>query len=1469
MRFVIILFFSFLLFACGNRQNENVARRIPIEVVDAKGYVVPKDSLAQPATIPLDESKLKKIMVGKPLAVPTGSHTQVLGDPIPSAMQAPQICRPGADKFSLPVVKAGVDSPKVAGTPEVVIAKDAYIKDRNPKNFSIFGKLQGLKHSTIRCMLQDRNGNLWFGSDGGGVSMYDGRSFTHFTEAEGLASNFVWSILEDKSGNLWFGTWGGGVSKYDGQFFTNYSVKEGLSDNVIWCMLEDIEGNVWMGTKNGGVNKYNPSEKSFTHFTTYQGLSNNGVFSMAEDRSGNIWLGTLGGGVCKYVPPKMGESDEGTFVNFNATHGLGNDNVRCILEDSNGLMWFGTDHGVTNYDGTSFRHYSAEEGLANVAVWSILEDSKGILWLGSSGEGAIKCIKQSSGTVSLVRYGEQEGLSGNIVWSIIQDSSGNIWLGTDGGGVSKYTPSPSSATSEGLFAHITDKEGLSNNIVSSILEDSRGNMWFGTYGGGVNMLTSNGEEGFIYQYSENEGLSNNDVRCILEDSNGNIWFGTDGGGVSRYTPLASGGYFTHFTEKEGLSNNVVFTLLEDREGNIWMGTWGGGVSKYTPAKDGKSGAFTIYGEKEGMSNSDVRCILEDSKGALWFGTWGGGVTRYSAMHGGSQFTHFTETQGLSNNVVYSIIEDGKGRIWLGTYGGGVSIYQSAKTDDTGDGQFIYLNEEHGLSDNYVFGILREKNNSICLGTRFGLNRISATKLEEYFGQVNRGSAQHDVYFEHFGYEDGFLGVGVNGGKTMLQDRNGTIWIGANDRLTAYQPHDIVVDTVAPNIHIKGISLFNEHIPWPQLSIHSDSVIYLTNGHRVSDCRFNGLSRWNGLPQDLSLAYSNNYLSFEFIGVTMNQPNKVKYQYMLEGMDENWSSVSLRNEATYGNIPPGKYTFKVKAMNSNGTWSDPIQYMFTIRPPWWLTWWAYSLYVLLFVSALIMYSRWRMQRIQVRIEVEKAKAKDTFLANMSHEIRTPLNAISGFNDLLKKTNLNDEQRGHVNIMGNALKNLNVIINDILDFSKLENGRLELENRAFSLTSLVRHVAQMHSARAESKKLKLSFEVDNTLTSLVIGDETRLSQILINLVSNALKFTDKGGVHIVVRVVSQTADSVRLRFGVIDTGIGIDPSKLDMIFERFTQAESSTTRMYGGTGLGLNIVKSLVELHKGKLDVQSKPGEGSEFSFEIEFPVSDASNASVIAEMEQPIQGTSIKGLRVLLIEDNDHNQMLAKIYLERNGAIVDIAGNGLIGIQRLAVNTYDVVLTDIQMPVMDGYQTTDRIRNELRLDIPIVGCSAHAMDSERKRCLDSGMNDYITKPYTENDLLRSFARLNLTTSVEDEKVVEVVPPEQKDVLVSAIQYWEKEFGVDTRNKLIRRLRDQIPQDIVRIDSHLADDNYAKMESFAHSTSGALGMLRLMEGHKLSKRLELASKECNREEMHSVAKDLRLYLQELMAGISVIE
>ncbi|MBX2959751.1 MAG: SpoIIE family protein phosphatase [Flavobacteriales bacterium] len=594
------------LAACNRQQEQTPKNTFAPKTTEAKGYVVPKDSVSEPVVIPVDESKLTKIPVGKPTVVPTNTNIHLAINTNIHQAGTPSVCTPGqvytehgrSDTFALPKTVPAIDSPFVAGIPEITLAKDAYIKDQNPQNFSTFSKLQGLKHGIIRCMLQDQSGNLWFGTSGGGVSKYDGKSFTHFTEKEGLSNNIVWSILEDQSGNLWFGTYGG-VSKYDG--------------------------------------------KSFTHFT------------------------------------------------------------------------------------------------------------------------------------------EKEGLSNNIVRSILEDQSGNLWFGTSGGGVSKY--------------------------------DGRQ---------------------------------------------------TSSGGLSEAV-----GWFTHFTEKEGLSNNYVFSMLQDKSGNLWF------------------------------------------------------------------------------------------------------------------------------------------------GTRFGLSKLSVAKLVEINDKSKHLSDNNeDVYFKTYSYEDGFLGIGINSGKTIFEDKDGTIWVGANDRLTAYHPPvgGDKPDTISPNIQLTSIDLFNENIAWVNLAglrspaggdlqgLNSakDTTFTLGNGVSVGNFEFDGLTRWYNLPKNLSLAYNNNYLTFKFIGITMNQPKKVKYQYKLEGIDENWSAITNRAEAPYGNLPHGTYTFKVKAMNSEGYWSEPLEYNFTIRPPWWHTTWFRVCYVSCFVLLLYLLYRWRTAALRKRQEELEHEVEVA-----THEIREQKNEVEKQKEIIEE------------------------------------------------------------------------------------------------------------------------------------------------------------------------------------------------------------------------------------------------------------------------------------------------------------------------------------------------------------------------------------------------------------------------------------------------------------------------------------
>lgn len=372
--------------------------------------------------------------------------------------------------------------------------------------------------------------------------------------------------------------------------------------------------------------------------------------------------------------------------------------------------------------------------------------------------------------------------------------------------------------------------------------------------------------------------------------------------------------------------------------------------------------------------------------------------------------------------------------------------------------------------------------------------------------------------------------------------------------------------------------------------------------------------------------------------------------------------------------------------------------------------------------------------QANLESQRAaQVKDEFLANMSHEIRTPLNAIIGFNDLLTSSDLNSEQREYVEIVSTASQNLMVIINDVLDTSKLESGMIQLEDRMMSLRDVVNYLNKLQKQKAKSKNIALITEVDERIPPYVLGDRPRIIQILVNLMGNAIKFTKHGWVKLQLDLVSKKKDVVDIKFTVSDTGVGIDPDKLDIIFERFVQAETSTSRNFGGTGLGLNIVKMLVNLHGGKLSVESQKGEGTSFSFVISMEVADEESQSSFDGTKTP-EDYQLQGKRILQVEDNKMNQLLATTYLEKCLVEVDQAENGEEAVAMVAAKDYDLVMMDLQMPVLDGFEATKKIRENLKSDVPIVACSAHSLIGEKEKCLAHGMDDYVSKPYNKSELL---------------------------------------------------------------------------------------------------------------------------------------
>jgi ligand-binding sensor domain-containing protein/serine phosphatase RsbU (regulator of sigma subunit) len=816
-------------------------------------------------------------------------------------------------------------------------------------HFTNYNTEQGLALSGVHCSCRDNKGNIWFGTEGGGLSRYDGKSFTNFTTAQGLANNLVMSIMEDRTGNLWIGTVDGGVSKYDGKSFTNFTTSQGLANNTIWSIIEDKKGNLWFGTEGGGISRYDG--KSFTNYTTAQGIPNDRVRSSMKDKKGNLWFGTLGGGIIQY--------DGKSFINFTPS-GLRNNTIWSIAEDKEGNIWFGTEEGgVSKYDGKSFTTFTTAQGLSSNTVWNILEDKTGNLWFGTEGGGVSKYDGKS-----FINFTMAQGLANNNVLSITEDETGSLWFGTEGGGVSRYDGKS--------FANFTTEQGLAYNVVLSIKEDKTGNIWFGTYGGGISKYDGKSFTNFTTE----QGFANNKVYNITEDKLGNLWFGTEGGGAIKY----DGSSFTNFTTAQGLPSNLVLSIVEDKKGNFWFGTYGWGVSRY----DGKS--FTNYTSTQGLANNNVFSILEDKTGIIWFGTVGGGLSRYD----GKFFTTFTTVQGLPNNTIWSITEDQTGNLWLGTAEGLCMVTKLSQKNDMV--KFTNYNIHNGLPDNFITNVIQLPNKKIAVGTNKGIAIFNPSLPLDTMGRL----AELEIYNSVNGYPVKDVNAGKN---AMYLDSKNIIWVGTGDEKTALARVDynaIHHNTNPPTVVIQKVMINEKDICWYTLhstydKLGADSAMIaqqemITYGKLLSAAerklmkqnyykiKFDSITSFYPLPQNLVLPYENNNVSFEFNAIEPTKPNLVNYQYMLEGYDKDWSPVLQKTSATFGNISEGTYTFKIKAQSPEGIWSKPVTYTFKVLPQWFRTWWAYTLYALFIGGALYSLFRWRTATFYREKELLEEKVK---------------------------------------------------------------------------------------------------------------------------------------------------------------------------------------------------------------------------------------------------------------------------------------------------------------------------------------------------------------------------------------------------------------------------------------------------------------------------------------------------------------
>jgi ligand-binding sensor domain-containing protein/serine phosphatase RsbU (regulator of sigma subunit) len=789
------------------------------------------------------------------------------------------------------------------------------IKDRASMDIKYLDVYHGMISSQVISLTEDLQGNIWFGSTGGGAARYDGNTLSVYGDAEGLSGSWITSILNDSRGNLWFGTVGEGVILFDGDTFIHFTEREGLSNNTIEVILEDSMGNIWLGTAGGGACRYDG--KHMTCYSLKEGLDSNWVLSITEDSQGQLWFGTSGG-LCLF--------NDGVFSQYRAEGEITRNPVNAILEDRQGNVWIGTTGaGVRRYKDGTFTCFTEKEGLSSNNIESILEDQQGNIWFGTRGGG----VSMYNGT-GFTHFTQEEGLSGNWVIAMLEDSSGNLWFGTVGDGVSIYNGH--------RFQHFTENDGLSSRAIYSILEDSKGVLWFGSMFGGVNRY-----DGVSFTYfSEKEGLSNLTVESIMEDHQGNIWFGAGSGGVSMY----NGSTFTHFNAESGFSSYSVGSMLEDQHGTIWFGTYGGGLISY----DGER--FTHFTEDNGLSNNLVEALIEDSRGNLWIGTLGGGVSVYN----GESIIHMGEKEGLSSSVIGSILEDSRGDIWIGTMTAGVCRLR--------DQSITFFTEREGLSNNHIQSIVEDNAGNIWLSTDQGLNLI------EY-------QPGNELYSIHsFGLQDGLKGMQFLQ-NSVLTDSHNRIWWGSNKSLTMLDMNNFRISKKPPVLHFNRIDINGQFIDFRQPGeVNKENM------------EFDSVARFYNYPFNLKLSYHQKHLTFHYSAIEWSAPYAIKYSFRMEGISQQWSPPTSETKAEYRNLPNGTFTFKVRSIGEAQIWSEPVEYTFTISPPWWNSRLARAGYIVVAVLLIFGIVQWRTYRLKIRQKElqETIRERTVEISEKNHELK---------------------------------------------------------------------------------------------------------------------------------------------------------------------------------------------------------------------------------------------------------------------------------------------------------------------------------------------------------------------------------------------------------------------------------------------------------------------------------------------------